>query len=181
LSDPRLIKVQSRVVKEVLVERLAALASEREGDSITAAAAPLLDMGPEPQPADALAAALARNGYASRIAESELLEPARTPAVWLGELVAGRIGEGQDWPAAVAATSRELADTEPLDRPEPGDDSAVTWRVPGPGGHVRHYVAMHVIAERAPTGRANRAYKRDFLYGFMVRCCEEAVPTERDG
>jgi hypothetical protein len=176
LSDPRLIKVQSRVVKEVLVERLAALASERESDSITAAATPLLDTGPEPQPADALAAALARKGYASRIAESELLEPARVPAVWLGVLVASRIGEGQDWPAAVAATSRELADAEPLDRPEPGDDSAVTWRVPGPGGHVRHYLAVQALSERS----AAKERKRDFVYGFVVRCCEEALASPQD-
>jgi hypothetical protein len=83
-------------------------------------------------------------------------------------MLRARMNDRSSWPQAAAAVARELASREPLERPQPGDPHAVTWRVPGPGGHVRHYVALRLTAGR-------RELKRDFVFGFLIRCCEEAL------
>jgi hypothetical protein len=103
-------------------------------------------------------ATLERMGYLTRVVETELFEAARAPMPWLAELSAGR------GPADVA---EELAAAEPLGAPDPADPSAATWRVPGPGGHVRHLVAMLALGERGQEA------KREWLRGFFRRCCEE--------
>jgi hypothetical protein len=92
-------------------------------------------------------------GYHARDVERDRFAPARQPMPWLHELLAG--GDA----AAVAA---ELAAAEPAGRPEP-DSGAASWRVPGPGGHVRHYLALR------------SGDKVAWLRGYFRRCCEEAA------
>lgn len=104
------------------------------------------------------AASHERRGYLARVVETELFAAAREPMPWLAELLGTR---------TAAEVARELAEAEPLGPPDPGDEHAVTWRVPGPGGHVRHLVAMAAV-EDAP-----REAKREWLRGFFLRCCEE--------
>lgn len=100
-----------------------------------------------------------RAGYLARLVETELFAAARSPLPGL-----------TDDSREAEVIARELASREPLDRPAPDDPDAVSWRVPGPGGHVRHYVAVRLL------GRAE--LKRDFMYGFLMRCCEEAAGTD---
>lgn len=104
---------------------------------------------------------VARLGYRWRLAETEAFSAARVPLPGLVERL--RTGERAEDVAA------ELADAEPLSRPEPSDDTA-SWRTPGPGGHVRHYGALACIDA---AGYDDRALKREWLYGFFYRCCEE--------
>ena len=156
------MSVKTEVVLETPVARLVELTREQAkqlgGPEIEALA------GMSPQEA-----APARAGYALRLVEARLFEPARQPvpelARRLRELIEGRAGEGD----AIRTLSAELAASEPLERPDPHDEHAVTWRVPGPGGHVRHYVARELIGAVAPE------LKRALVYGFLVRCCEEAL------
>ena len=131
-------------------------------------------------PAAAMARELATMGYLSRIVEREMFAPARSPVEWLGQAVAER---GRASPEGVEALCAELASGEPLSRPDPGG-GAPSWRIPGPGGHVRHYLALEAIANRCairpngssrlPTGIESRGeLKRCWLYGFLLRCCAE--------
>jgi hypothetical protein len=147
-GEGRLMSVDSRLVKDVLVRELLrrAEAHERQG------AGGALD--------DPMAVA----GYCVRLAEAELFEPARGPAPGLAEKLAGR-------PAPEVC--RELADAEPDGRPDPSD-GAPSWDVPGPGGHVRHYVAMQAHEKRSPDSNPAES-KRAFMYGFFVRCAEEVA------
>jgi hypothetical protein len=147
-GEGRLMSVDSRLVKDVLVRELVQRAEAHERRD---AASHLSD------PMEAL-------GYCLRLAEAELFEPARMPMPGLSEELAER-------PAAERA--RELAAAEPPGRPDPGD-GAPSWRVPGPGGHVRHYVAMQVVEKRSPDGDPADS-KRAFMYGFFLRCCEEVA------
>ncbi|RDI75830.1 hypothetical protein Gocc_0249 [Gaiella occulta] len=105
---------------------------------------------------------IARRGYLWRVAETETFAAARAPTPGLPERL---------HPITAGELARELADAEPLGRPDPGDPGTITWTVPGPGGHVRHYGALASIEA---AGLADRALKREWLYGFLYRCCEEA-------
>jgi hypothetical protein len=102
-------------------------------------------------------------GWHVRDLERRRFARAREPMPWLAELLAA---EGLDVAARLAAE-------EPAGRPEPGE--APSWRVPGPGGHVRHYLALRAVDEalhRDP--EADRvALKRAWMTGFFTRCCEE--------
>jgi hypothetical protein len=161
VSESRLMSVNSRLVKDVLVQELLRRAEEHaEGG----AGGLLGDEG----------SGLAALGYCARLAETDLFEPARaaTPAI-ADELE--KSGPVEDWQEVAFRLSRELAAAEPSDRPDPGDDVA-SWRVPGPGGHVRHYVAMAAAARRAPDADPAQS-KRAFMYGFFVRCCEESLKS----
>jgi hypothetical protein len=133
--------------------------------------------------AERLARALAEAGYACRQAEREMFEPARHEIPWLEEEVDARTAAGHDSEPAWRTACIELALTEPEERPSP-DSAAVSWRVPGPGAHVRHLVAFEVadeLTERLTPGSSEpppgisrrRDVKRCFLYGFLVRCWEE--------
>jgi hypothetical protein len=133
----------------------------------------LLDEAPEPHE-------LAQLGYTSRMAETELFEPARKPMPWLAELLKERMEADADRVHAGAQLSRELAAEEPDEKPDPGEGS---WRVPGPGGHVRHFLALSA-ADELRQGRGNGEpaitrelsageAKRCFLYGFYARCYQE--------
>jgi len=122
-----------------------------------------LDAAPRPE--------LARAGYFARMTETDLFEPARQPVPWLAEELRALAPGGVAWPDAVSELAARLAGGEPEERPAPDDPDAVTWRIPGPGGHVRHYVAVRLTGTEEPTS------KRDVVYGFVVRCCEEGSPA----
>ncbi|MBA2256972.1 MAG: hypothetical protein H0W05_07135 [Thermoleophilaceae bacterium] len=135
---------------------------------------------------EALAARLARGGYATRVAESERFEPARESSPVVGRLLDERFAESRgDAIEASVLVSAELALTEPAERPLPDDERAASWRVPGPGGHVRHHVARRFIQrETAQDGRTSTTehveeQKRFWFYGFFIRCCEECRAAER--
>ena len=181
------MSVASGLVRQTLVEQVFAQAEEErekgppsdavvavleaEDERFTVADEALLDVK------------LRHAGYAARIAEAEMFEPARQPAEWIADRVGERLAQTASWSEAVRAVSAELARAEPLGKPSPDDEAAMTWRVPGPGGHVRHYVARRAIEEflqdrsRALDGDPAEL-KRPWLYGFFVRACEEALPPE---
>jgi hypothetical protein len=180
--------VQAGLVKEVLVERILEAALARE----PARPAPLvkraLDARLDIQAADGGLADLRMRGlgYLTRGVEAELFEPAREAWHELAGRLSRRLTEGEDWREAATAVSLELARREPLSKPAPDDEDAVSWKVPGPGGHVRHFVVAAAIAEvlsgaDAEGGTLRQAItnpselKRCWIYGFLIRCCEEAL------
>jgi hypothetical protein len=188
-----LINVKSELVREHLVETIAAGADQRAADEIPAELTEALDgaagwvLGTErandlPSETARLAAALARHGFLTRLVEREMFAPARAPIPWLAALLEGHDGGGVR--SAAASMSAELAGSEPEDRPDPGTD-VPSWRVPGPGGHVRHYVALHATATHCPRNRDDKPrlgrgirspgeLKRCWMFGFLLSCCEEA-------
>lgn len=134
--------------------------------------------------ADRLARSLARAGHAAREAELELFEPAREPMPWLALKISERVEAGREPETARREACVELALSEPEERPSP-DSGAASWRIPGPGAHVRHLVALETADEligaggRAPTGlERRRDVKRCWLYGLLVRCAEQAGPPQ---
>jgi hypothetical protein len=168
------IKVQTELVLEQLVSRVLGRALELRSADLPSESEEVLEASPEPRP-------LARLGYACRAAETEMFEPARKPMPWLAEMLEERIKAGAGQAEATVDVCRELATEEPDEKPEPGEGS---WWVPGPGGHVRHFLALaaadelrhghgdgkRTIARELSPGEAKRA----FLYGLYARCCEEA-------
>ena len=178
------MSVRSALVKETLVERICDGVLARLDEDLPAAVAAALDRKPRPDgaPNSAAAARIARAGYLARVVETELFAAARAPMPGLADNLRPVLDRRSAWPEAAAEVAFGLASGEPLERPGPDDPDAVSWRAPGPGGHVRHYVARRLIAERMPLGElrpadeiAQAALKRDFMYGFLFRCCEEAV------
>ncbi len=170
-APPRRIAVRTELVKEFLVDRLVervvAELDEELGDETGRAVDAVFDTGSEP--AIEVARTLGRHGYLARVAETELFEPARSPAPGLAEMLRE---------SPVDALSRRLAAEEPLELPSPDAGPWTSWRVPGPGGHVRHFVAVECIRRAlggrpAPEGLDGAALKRCWFYGFYVRCCEE--------
>jgi hypothetical protein len=161
------IRVSTELVVEQLVSRVLGRALELRAQGLPKESDGVIEAGPEPHQ-------LARLGYASRIAETEMFEPARKPMPWFSE----RVESG----ASVATVCRELAAEEPDDKPDPGEGS---WRVPGPGGHVRHYLALAAADDVIHGGSNGKPgatrelsageAKRCFLYGFYARCCEETT------
>jgi hypothetical protein len=149
VSERQLMPVQVDVIKEVLVDRILAQALERLPGDPPPAVRDALEARLELPAADggALDLRMRRIGYLTRIVEAELFEPARRPMDGLAERLARELTAGAGWSGAVAALSGELAAAEPLSKPSPEDERAVTWKVPGPGGHVRHYVVAAAIAE----------------------------------
>ena len=168
MADPGLISVRTEVVLDTLVGSIAERVAARFDE-------PLL-----PEVEAALGAAgdgwrrrLARAGYLARGAEVARFERARRPMPWLAERLAAERG---DWGEASGALAAGLAATEPGERPDPGDERAASWKIPGPGGHVRHYLAVRAAEELgAPAGPEA---KRAWLAGFLVHCIEEAEPPE---
>jgi hypothetical protein len=180
------MSVRTELVKETLVGRICDRVIPRLTEELPPAVAGALDEGlrsdDTPNPS-ALSATMTRAGYFTRVVEAELFEPARSEVPGLTDTLRDRLGEGSLWPSAAAAVARDLASREPLERPAPDDADAASWRVPGPGGHVRHYVARRLVAEHSPSSSTRPAdealhapLKRDFMYGFLIRCCEEALP-----
>ena len=185
-TERRRIAVRTELVKEFLLDRLFDEVERTSPGELAPPVAAALDAALErlvEQPRGealeegaALAAAVARRGYLARLAETELFDAARAPSPWLGELLRGR-------EAADVATDLALA--EPPGKPEPHDEGATSWRIPGPGGHVRHYLALqtarHLLPRtvdgrrRYPEPLDETALKRCWLFGFYVRCCEEEL------
>ena len=167
MPDPRLISVRTQVVLETLVGSMAEAVERR------------LDEPLDPAVEAALAATkrdprLARMGYLARAVEVERFDRARQAMPWLAELFLGRRIDGTAWSDAAAPVATELAGAEPSGRPEPGDERAVSWKVPGPGGHVRHYLAVRCAEEAG--ARADDAAKHSWMAGFLVHCLRESAP-----
>ena len=120
-----------------------------------------------------LAARVGALGYFGRRAEMERFAPARAPTVWRAERPAGG--------AVAGDAALELALAEPEGRPEPAEGSA-SWRVPGPGGHVRHYLALESAAAESPgaSPATAAALRRCWFLGFFARCLEESSPAAAD-
>jgi hypothetical protein len=177
------VPVDTGLVLQTLVERMFGLVEGRRGDAL-----------PEPV-ADVLAAVdlrvaaghpklepdLRQAGYLARVVEVELFEPAQRPAEWIPPMLTDRFASTATWDEAVASACADLARAEPLGKPDPDDESAMSWQVPGPGGHVRHYLARRTIEEYLGDADAPvedpAELKRAWLYGFFVRSCEEALPA----
>lgn len=122
-------------------------------------------------------------GYLTRVAEVDMFEPARRFADWVAEMLDDHVARSDDVQAAIAALCGDLARAEPVGKPEPDDPDAFSWRVPGPGGHVRHYVARkaieHSLRDRQePIDGDPAELKRAWMYGFFVRTCEEVVEDD---
>lgn len=167
MDEPGLISVRTQVVLDTLVGSMAEAVAGRAGQPLEASVeAALAAIGDERRQA------LARAGYLARALEVERFERAREPMPWLAE----RFGpqRDSDWSEAAAALAAELAAAEPPGRPEPDDEHAVSWRVPGPGGHVRHYLAVRAADGRdgGPSAEAKRAW----LAGFLIHCLVELHP-----
>ncbi len=158
-----------------LMKELDAEALERGWEEARRALAPEVGSDEEGK---RLARDLARAGYAAREAELEMLEPARAGAGWLAEQITARVENGEDGAAARRSACIELALTEPDERASPSSGAA-SWRVPGPGGHVRHLLALDAADELVGEGGGpprgldrRRDVKRCWLYGFLVRAAE---------
>jgi len=186
MSDERsgYVPVNTGLVLQTLVERIFGIVEGRREDgppedvAAVLAAADLRLPGSQPQ----LEAALRHAGYLARVVEVELFEPARRPADWIPELLTERFASTASWDEAVAGACAELAGSEPLGKPSPDDAAAMSWRVPGPGGHVRHYLARRTIEDylngaEAPLVDDPAELKRPWIYGFFVAACEEALPA----
>ncbi len=180
--------VQLEVIKEVLVDRILGGALERYPGDPPGPVKQALEADLDLPVCDgrALDMRLRRIGYLTRLVEADLFEPAREPMEGLTDDLTRRLAEGEDWPAAASALCAELARQEPLAKPRPDDERATSWKVPGPGGHVRHYVVAAAIADALSedsNGQGGLAegvedpgeLKRCWMYGFLVRCCEEAL------
>lgn len=162
MSERRLMSVRSELVRETLVDTICDRARALVGSPVPEPVATALDATAQPE--------LARLGYFVRITETELFEPARRATPGLADELRVLADGESPWPRVVSELAGGLAAREPRERPDPDDGDAVSWRFPGPGGHVRHYVALRLI------GSGDAALKRDVVYGFVVRCCEEASP-----
>lgn len=187
-QDSRLMSVSSDLVREHLVMAIhravhARLAKGLGADTeatLASSSKRLLGDGPD-RSAIERAGVLAKMGYLTRIVEREMFAPAQQPIDWLAEALRERLvaapQTSTDGPEALAV---ELVESEPEGRPDP-TSGAPSWRVPGPGGHVRHYVAQAAIAEpiaaaaTVPEPESDPAtLKRCWLLGFFLSCCEEA-------
>ncbi len=184
MSDERAgyVPVDTGLVLQTLVERMFGIVEGRRDEEPPAAAAGVLGAADlrlsESHPR--LESDLGHAGYLARVVEVELFEPARRPAEWIAPMLTERFASTASWDDAVAEGCSELARVEPLDKPSPDDEAAMSWRVPGPGGHVRHFLARRTIEDYLPDSgvriREPAELKRPWLYGFFVRACEEALP-----
>ena len=144
-----LIAVRNDVAATFLIDGLFAEASSRLDDPLPAEIEALLDDAPDPR--------AARLGWFARVVEVERFDPAREPMPWLRDLL--RDGAG------ISSVSAALTAEEPDDKPSPAD-APPSWRVPGPGGHVRHFLALRA-------GALQPDAKRSWMFGFFARCCAE--------
>jgi hypothetical protein len=184
MSDERsgYLPVNTKLVLDTLVARIFGIVEGRrvggppEPIAAVLAAADMRVTGSHPQ----IGADLRHAGYLARVVEVELFEPARQPAEWIAEMLTERFASTASWDETVATTCEQLARAEPVGKPSPEDEAAVSWRIPGPGGHVRHYLARHTIEDylRDAEGPVDdpAELKRPWLYGFLVRACEEVLP-----
>lgn len=177
------VPVNTGLVLQTLVERIFGIVEGRREGGPPEPVAAVLAAGDMRLAVDHpwIEAGLRHAGYLAREVEVELFEPARQPADWLGDMLTERFATTGSWDEAVAAVSTQLASSEPLGKPDPDDETAMSWRVPGPGGHVRHFLARRTIEDYLRDA-GNKVVedpaelKRPWLYGFYVRACEEALP-----
>ncbi len=183
---PGLVAVDTGLILQTLVERVVDRVEARREEGPPEAIAAVLDaMDPQLGGGEdsELLAGVRHAGYLCRVVEVEFFEPASNTADWIPGMLRERFARTMGWPEAVVGVCADLARSEPLGKPSPDDEAAMSWRVPGPGGHVRHYVARRTIEEHlrgreAPTVGEPSELKRPWLYGFFVRVCEEALPPE---
>jgi hypothetical protein len=76
-----------------------------------------------------------------------------------------------------------FARAEPLGKPSPDEEAAMSWRVPGPGGHVRHFLVQCTIEDylrdvKGPV-EDSAELKRPWLYGFYVTPAISVVGSRR--
>jgi len=186
MSNPRpgVIAVDSGLVGKTLVEAIFTRVQERDAPAPPEPAGPALDDADVAFASNdeaRLEMQLRRAGYLARVLEAEMFEPAQQPATWLVGRLQAQLAESGDLVAALTAACAELARAEPVDKPHPDDPAAATWRVPGPGGHVRHYLARRTIEELLqgrdrPLNGEPAELKIPWVYGFFVRACEEVLP-----
>ncbi len=184
-DQSRFVPVNTTVLLQTLVEAVHEQVEERRAARELLATPPALEADHaligDNDPA--LDRALRVSGYLARLVEVELFEPARETAAWVPERVAEHRARAENTEEAIAALCGELAMAEPIDKPSPDDPAAMSWRVPGPGGHVRHYLARRAIEEllrarEGPIDGEPAQLKRSWIYGYLVRTCEEALPEE---
>lgn len=188
MTDPRpgVIAVDAGLIGKTLVEAVFNKVQERPAPAPPEPAGPALDdadIAFAGNDEAAVEMALRRAGYLARVVEAEMFEPARQTAQWLTARLQEQHALSADWSAAIAATCAQLARAEPVGKPHPDDPAAATWRVPGPGGHVRHYVARRAIEESLqgrdrPVSGDPAELKIPWVYGFFVRACEEVLPHD---
>lgn len=163
MSDQsNLISVRSDVAASLLIDGLLDETARRVGDALPATIEGVLQQADDPR--------LSLLGYWARVVERERFVPARQRVPWLSDLL---LEDG------VVTVSTALAQAEPLGKPSPADAPA-SWRIPGPGGHVRHFMAVRAV------GDGPIENKRSWMFGFFTRCCEEtwtegAVQPPQDG
>lgn len=182
-TDPgRYVPVNTSLLLQTLVEAVHEQVEERRARRELVKTPPALDADHaligDNDPA--LDRTLRVCGYLARVIEVDIFEPAQREADWVPEKVAAARAHAGDEDEAVAVLCGELAQAEPIDKPDPDDPDAMSWQVPGPGGHVRHYVARRAIEEvlrdrEAPIEGDPADLKRAWMYGFFVRTCEEAL------
>lgn len=177
------VPVNTGLVLQTLVERIFGIVEGRREDGPPEPVAAVLAAGDMRLAVDHpwIEAGLRHAGYLAREVEVELFEPARQPADWLGDMLTERFATTGSWDEAVAAVCTQLASSEPLGKPDPEDEAAMSWRVPGPGGHVRHFLARRTIEDYLRDAGTKvvedpAELKRPWLYGFYVRACEEVLP-----
>ncbi|CAA9529532.1 MAG: hypothetical protein AVDCRST_MAG67-4006 [uncultured Solirubrobacteraceae bacterium] len=179
------LPVNTNVLVQTLVESVHAQVEERRASRELVQTPPSLQADHMLIVDDehALERALRVSGYLARLVEVELFEPARRPAGWVPEKVAAYRARAETEDDAVAALCGDLALAEPVGKPSPDDPAAMTWQVPGPGGHVRHYLARRAIEEllrdrEHPVAGDPADLKRAWVYGYLVRTCEEALADQ---
>jgi hypothetical protein len=183
-----LFQVDSALVRDTMVEGIHEKVEARRREGPPESILTVLEAaGPTTGNQDAkLDKGLRQAGYLARVAEAEMFEPARRPADWIPEMLKERLTDTGDWSRAVIEACTDLANSEPLGKPSPDDERARTWRIPGPGGHVRHYTSSRAIGEELARVNAiaeigdPSELKRLWLYGFFVRACEEALPPDAE-
>ena len=169
MSEHGLISVRTQVVLDTLVGSVADTVAERLSDPLDSEVETALASIPGD-------AQLARMGYLARAVEVERFERAREPMPWLADHMRRSRPDGGTWSEAAAAVASDLAGTEPDDRPEPSDERSVSWKVPGPGGHVRYYLSLRTAAPDG--GPVTREMKWAWLAGFLLHCVREAAPPD---
>ena len=180
-----LFPVKTNVVIDTLVEKVHDLVEERLLTEPPDEVLPVLDSREQLVVATkypAVDRGLRRAGYFTRVIEVEIFEPAQSIAEWIPKRLEERFEQHGEWSDAIVSICTEAARVEPIEKPDVDDENAWSWRVPGPGGHVRHFLARRSIGshlqrdpEQGPVDDPAEL-KKPWIYGFFVRTCEEALP-----
>jgi hypothetical protein len=189
-SDPsRFVPVNTTVLLQTLVEAVHEQVQERLAAQALTHPSPALQSTEHAFAGDnepELDRDLRLAGYLARVVEVDIFEPARDVAAWALERLQRADATHATPDATVASLCAALARAEPIGKPSPDDPDAMSWQVPGPGGHVRHFVARRAIEELLrerpdPVAGDPADLKRPWLYGFFVRTCEEALAAAPPG